>query len=96
MSDCIKIAVDFVSPENITRCRKLTAEFRAMNEARDAWKEDVLQLHTMMWFAWLSCKNQEAVKRAKKGKGKTNEEDMEEDEPEAYGDDDEDDEAMTE
>lgn len=63
MSDCIKVAVDFVSPENIVRCGKLTAEFRAMNEAKDAWKEDVLQLRTMMWYAWLSCEQQEAQKQ---------------------------------
>lgn len=60
-----------------------------MNEARDAWKEDVLQLHTMMWFAWLSCKNQEAAKRVEKGKGKTKEEGREADEPEYHDKDDE-------
>lgn len=54
MADCIKIAIDFVSPENIDRCEKLTKEFREQNQ-RKAWKEDVLQLRTMMWFAWQSC-----------------------------------------
>ncbi|KAJ7725064.1 hypothetical protein B0H16DRAFT_285195 [Mycena metata] len=58
LSDCIKVAVDFVSPENIERCEKLTQEFREVNY-RQAWKEDVLQLRTMMWFAWLSCCQQE-------------------------------------
>jgi len=58
MSDCIKVAVDFVSPENIERCEQLTAEFREQNQ-RKVWKEDVLQLRTMMWFAWLSCCQQE-------------------------------------
>ncbi|KAJ7163803.1 Clavaminate synthase-like protein [Mycena crocata] len=56
LSDCIKVAIDFVSPENIERCEKLTREFRAL-----AWKEDVLQLRTMMWFAWLSCCRQEKL-----------------------------------
>jgi len=58
LADCIKVAVDFVSPENIARCEKLTGEFREQNQSM-VWKEDVLQLRTMMWFAWLSCTRQE-------------------------------------
>jgi lysine-specific demethylase 3 len=54
----MKIAIDFVSPENIDRCEKLTKEFREQNQ-RKAWKEDVLQLRTMMWFAWQSCSKKE-------------------------------------
>ncbi|PSR71835.1 hypothetical protein PHLCEN_2v12336 [Hermanssonia centrifuga] len=58
LADCIKVASDFVSPENIDRCETLTREFREQNQSM-AWKEDVLQLRTMMWFAWLSCTRQE-------------------------------------
>ena len=58
LADCIKVACDFVSPENIERCEILTREFREQNQSM-AWKEDVLQLRTMMWFAWLSCVRQE-------------------------------------
>ncbi|KAI6128405.1 hypothetical protein EDD16DRAFT_1690312 [Pisolithus croceorrhizus] len=58
LADCVKVAIDFVSPENITRCEQLTKEFREQNQSM-AWKEDVLQLRTMMWFAWLSCCRQE-------------------------------------
>ena len=58
LADCIKVASDFVSPENIDRCEMLTREFREQNQSM-AWKEDVLQLRTMMWFAWLSCVRQE-------------------------------------
>ncbi|OSC98672.1 Clavaminate synthase-like protein [Trametes coccinea BRFM310] len=58
LADCIKVACDFVSPENIGRCENLTREFREQNQSM-AWKEDVLQLRTMMWFAWLSCCRQE-------------------------------------
>ncbi|KAI0736126.1 Clavaminate synthase-like protein [Fomitopsis betulina] len=58
LADCIKVASDFVSPENIERCEMLTREFREQNQSM-AWKEDVLQLRTMMWFAWLSCARQE-------------------------------------
>ncbi|KAF8803952.1 Clavaminate synthase-like protein [Phlegmacium glaucopus] len=61
MSDCMKIAIDFVSPENIDRCEKLTQEFREQNQSK-VWKEDVLQLRTMMWFAWQSCCLQESIK----------------------------------
>ena len=50
--------MDFVSPENIERCENLTKEFREQNQSM-VWKEDVLQLRTMMWFAWLSCCLQE-------------------------------------
>ncbi|KAG5643259.1 hypothetical protein DXG03_001269 [Asterophora parasitica] len=57
LSDCVKVAVDFVSPENVVRCERLTREFREQNQ-RKVWKEDVLQLRTMMWFAWLSCRLQ--------------------------------------
>ncbi|EIW61789.1 Clavaminate synthase-like protein [Trametes versicolor FP-101664 SS1] len=58
LADCIKVACDFVSPENIDRCENLTSEFREQNQSM-AWKEDVLQLRTMMWFSWLSCVRQE-------------------------------------
>ena len=58
LADCIKVACDFVSPENVERCKVLTREFREQNQSM-AWKEDVLQLRTMMWFAWLSCCRQE-------------------------------------
>jgi lysine-specific demethylase 3 len=54
MADCMKVAIDFVSPENIDRCERLTKEFREQNQSK-VWKEDVLQLRTMMWFAWQSC-----------------------------------------
>lgn len=54
----MKIAIDFVSPENIDRCEKLTKEFREQNQSK-VWKEDVLQLRTMMWFAWQSCTKME-------------------------------------
>jgi len=58
LADAIKVAVEFVSPKNIARCEKLTGEFREQNQSM-VWKEDSLQLRTMMWFAWLSCTRQE-------------------------------------
>ncbi|KAG2747930.1 hypothetical protein P692DRAFT_201914418, partial [Suillus brevipes Sb2] len=58
LADCIKVAVDSVSPESIARCEKLTREFREQNQFM-AWKEDDLQLRAMVWFACLSCCRQE-------------------------------------
>ena len=55
LADCIKVAVDFVSPENVDRCGALTREFREQNQA-SAWKEDVLQLRHMMYHAWNSMR----------------------------------------
>ncbi|KAK7676450.1 hypothetical protein QCA50_020585 [Cerrena zonata] len=57
-SDSIQVACNFVSPENIGRCEMLTREFREQNQSM-AWKEDILQLRSMMWFSWLSCVSQE-------------------------------------
>ncbi|KIY71791.1 hypothetical protein CYLTODRAFT_418508 [Cylindrobasidium torrendii FP15055 ss-10] len=57
-SDCMKVAIDYVSPENISACEKLTSEFRRQN-VRKAWKDDVLQLRVMMWYAWQSCSRQD-------------------------------------
>ena len=65
LADCVKVAIDFVSPENVARCEQLTQEFREQNQGLK-WKEDVLQLKTMMWFAWLSCCHQEE-EEGKKG-----------------------------
>ncbi|TDL29141.1 hypothetical protein BD410DRAFT_757791 [Rickenella mellea] len=61
LADCIKVACDFVSPENIERCEMLTQEFRDQNQSL-VWKEDVLQLRTMLWFAWLSCRRNQKEK----------------------------------
>ena len=58
LADCIKVAADFVSPTSVERCAVLTKEFRDQNHS-EAWKEDVLQLRTMMWFAWVSCVREE-------------------------------------
>ncbi|WVQ76876.1 hypothetical protein IAR50_006550 [Cryptococcus sp. DSM 104548] len=55
LSDSIKIALDFVSPHNVPRCQRLTRDFRRENYMK-AWKEDVLQLYNVLWFAWLSCR----------------------------------------
>ncbi|KAF8579060.1 hypothetical protein K439DRAFT_1360417 [Ramaria rubella] len=56
LADCIKVACDFVSPENVDRCSVLTREFREQNQSQ-IWKEDVLQLSATLWYCWLNiCK----------------------------------------
>ncbi|KAJ7843543.1 Clavaminate synthase-like protein [Mycena olivaceomarginata] len=55
LSDCVKVAIDFVSVDNIKRCEKLTQEFRAVNNRGRPWKVDVLQLRSLLWFAWATC-----------------------------------------
>lgn len=48
LSDCIKIATDFVSPGSVDRCQALMKEFRGLN-MKKAWKDDVLQFHNTLW-----------------------------------------------
>ncbi|KAK4684539.1 hypothetical protein P7C73_g5636, partial [Tremellales sp. Uapishka_1] len=55
LADCIKIALDFVSPNNVHRCLQLTKDFHNENIVK-AWKEDVLQLYNVLWYAWLSSR----------------------------------------
>ncbi|KAL1407437.1 hypothetical protein Q8F55_006870 [Vanrija albida] len=55
LADCIKIALDFVSPHNTHRCQQLVRDFRRENFLR-AWKDDVLQLYNVMWYAWTNVR----------------------------------------
>ncbi|KAJ7620116.1 hypothetical protein FB45DRAFT_929501 [Roridomyces roridus] len=57
LSDCIKVAIDFVSPESIIRCQGLARELRREGTR----KEDKLQLHSLLWFTWLYyCREEES------------------------------------
>ncbi|ORY32100.1 hypothetical protein BCR39DRAFT_524154 [Naematelia encephala] len=67
LADCIKIALDFVSPHNVKRCQRLTQDFRTENVVK-AWKEDVLQLYNVMWFAWRNCRETRDRWEADKGR----------------------------
>ncbi|KZS87087.1 hypothetical protein SISNIDRAFT_391001, partial [Sistotremastrum niveocremeum HHB9708] len=51
IAECIKVAVNSVSPENVEHCATLTREFREQN-GESLWKEDILQLRTTIWHAW--------------------------------------------
>ncbi|KAI0703120.1 hypothetical protein C8Q76DRAFT_590035, partial [Earliella scabrosa] len=52
ISSAIKVACDFVSPQNIQRTLKLAQELR-LHRISSRSGEDLLQLRTMVWFAWL-------------------------------------------
>ncbi|ORX39603.1 hypothetical protein BD324DRAFT_614310 [Kockovaella imperatae] len=55
LADCIKIAIDFVSPHNVSRCQQLTQDFRNENFVK-VWKNDVLQLYNVLWYAWINTR----------------------------------------
>jgi hypothetical protein len=48
VQSCIKVAMDFVSPENVDECIKLTGEFRRLPPGHRA-KEDKLEVG-MLYF----------------------------------------------
>ncbi|GAB2233587.1 hypothetical protein Droror1_Dr00002813 [Drosera rotundifolia] len=50
LKSCIKVAVDFVSPENVPECIRLTEEFRLLPENHWA-KEDKLEVKKMVLHA---------------------------------------------
>ncbi|KAL7412661.1 hypothetical protein BDY24DRAFT_416039 [Mrakia frigida] len=57
LADCIKVALDFISPENVRYCEQLSSEFRDENStAGKPWKEDVLAYNNTMFNAWLASK----------------------------------------
>ncbi|KAL6959731.1 hypothetical protein U1Q18_039885 [Sarracenia purpurea var. burkii] len=50
LKSCIKVALDFVSPENINECIRLTEEFRILPEKHKS-KEDKLEVKKMSLYA---------------------------------------------
>ncbi|MCO5587114.1 hypothetical protein L7F22_041061 [Adiantum nelumboides] len=50
MKSCIKVAMDFVSPENLQECLRLTEEFRLLPKQHRA-KEDKLEVKKMLLYA---------------------------------------------
>ncbi|KAJ2475055.1 Lysine-specific demethylase 3B, partial [Coemansia sp. RSA 2320] len=68
-SSAVKIAMDFVSPERVEHCRRLTEEFRHLssNHPRHA---DLLQLCNIMWWAFAG-KQTEYLSRVQQAKSRT-------------------------
>ncbi|SCV68606.1 BQ2448_727 [Microbotryum intermedium] len=52
-ADCIKVASDFVSLENVASCWLVTDEFRELTKEAQLWRSDVLQLKTQLLWAWV-------------------------------------------
>lgn len=50
---CIKVALDFVSPENVQECIRLTEEFRLLPENHRS-KEDKLEV-VLFWIVYTAC-----------------------------------------
>jgi len=50
LHNCIKIAEDFVSPENVSYCFQLTEEFRDLKEAHQN-HEDKLQIKNIIYHS---------------------------------------------
>lgn len=50
LKSCTKVAVDFVSPENISECLRLTEEFRMLPENHKT-REDKLEIRKMIIYA---------------------------------------------
>ncbi|CAL1397569.1 unnamed protein product [Linum trigynum] len=50
LKSCTKVAVDFVSPENVSECLRLTEEFRQLPKNHRA-REDKLEIKKMMVYA---------------------------------------------
>lgn len=46
--DCIKVALDFVAPENLSECINLTEEFRILS-TRHQNREDKLQIKNILY-----------------------------------------------
>ncbi|KAJ6597834.1 hypothetical protein B0H10DRAFT_2325589 [Mycena sp. CBHHK59/15] len=67
LSDCIKVAIDFTSVDNIECCEKLTQEFRGINDGGKPWKVDMLQLRSLLWFTWATCCREEDRQESQDG-----------------------------
>ncbi|CAI0625968.1 unnamed protein product [Linum tenue] len=50
LKSCTKVAVDFISPENVRECLRLTEEFRQLPKNHRA-REDKLEIKKMMVYA---------------------------------------------
>jgi len=76
LSSCIKIAEDFVSPENVAHCFNLTEEFRQLSNNHDN-HEDKLQIKNIIYhtvkdaitaYTYYEGKEQGELDEAEKGK----------------------------
>ncbi|OIT37870.1 lysine-specific demethylase jmj25 [Nicotiana attenuata] len=79
LKSCIKVALDFVSPENLHECIRLTEEFRTLPQNHRA-KEDKLEVKKMSIYAMreaLKCLEELAKDSTDKGENRKSEDDGE-------------------
>ncbi|KAJ2364974.1 hypothetical protein H4S01_003495 [Coemansia sp. RSA 2610] len=50
-ASAVKIAMDFVSPERVEHCRRLTGEFRRL-DSKHPRGQDLLQLNSILWWTF--------------------------------------------
>ncbi|KAJ2147504.1 hypothetical protein IW142_001571 [Coemansia sp. RSA 564] len=62
-ASAVKIAMDFVSPERVEHCRRLTSEFRQLKNSHPR-NHDLLQLNSIMW--WTFAGRQDLQTKSKK------------------------------
>jgi hypothetical protein len=53
-ADCIKAAGDFLFPDHLEHCLRLTTEFREENLVEDPWMVDVLQIKRRVLHAYIN------------------------------------------
>jgi hypothetical protein len=51
-ANCIKVATDFLTAEALLVCEDLASQFCEENLC-EAWKDDVLQLYSQLYHAWI-------------------------------------------
>ncbi|KAI9314349.1 hypothetical protein DFJ73DRAFT_669300 [Zopfochytrium polystomum] len=51
---CVKVAADFVSPENLRECAALAAKLRTLGRSHQHRREDLLQPKSIIWDTWTS------------------------------------------
>ncbi|XP_075075828.1 lysine-specific demethylase JMJ29 [Nicotiana tabacum] len=79
LKSCIKVALDFVSPENLHECIRLTEEFRTLPQNHRA-KEDKLEVKKMSIYAMreaLKCLEELAKDSTDEGENRKSEDDRE-------------------
>jgi [histone H3]-dimethyl-L-lysine9 demethylase len=56
--DCIKAAADFLLPDHLEHCLRLTTEFREENLVEGPWMVDVLQVKLTVLHAYVNIREQ--------------------------------------
>lgn len=63
LAHCVKVAVDFVSPEHVGACVRIMNEFRLLPRGH-ARKQDLLQIKAILWHAWKSFDSDGMIDKA--------------------------------